>query len=314
MSTKRSFPPLWALPIILTRVPRMLWHGKRGNYRRSLKIGRSVMMSHWGKTQAFKGYVPTKHDVFVCTYSKSGTNWMMQMVTQLAWHGDVQFEKLHDLVPWPETPVPGAAVLNAPTWQGSPEQLRAVKTHAEAQYVPYSEQAKYIVVIRDPKDAMVSGFYFADTIMPGVSSMGIEAWSEVFVEGNTPYGSWSEHMASYWAWRDRPNVLLITYAEMKEDLETAVQKVATFLNVQLTEAQLETVVHKCSFAYMKAHADRFLPPSPTLNNDDSMVMIRKGKKGEASTLLSEERLAEIDQEYKRQLKTLGSDFPYDNYF
>ena len=34
----------------------------------------------------FKGYEPTEHDVFVVTYVKSGTNWMMQLVHQLLFH------------------------------------------------------------------------------------------------------------------------------------------------------------------------------------------------------------------------------------
>ncbi len=36
------------------------------------------------KRQAFAGYTPDQHDVVVCTYAKSGTNWLPQVVTQVA--------------------------------------------------------------------------------------------------------------------------------------------------------------------------------------------------------------------------------------
>ena len=36
------------------------------------------------KQRAFAGYQPTRHDVFVATFGKSGTNWMMQIALQIA--------------------------------------------------------------------------------------------------------------------------------------------------------------------------------------------------------------------------------------
>ncbi|MCI5167721.1 MAG: hypothetical protein D3903_16930 [Candidatus Electrothrix sp. GM3_4] len=43
----------------------------------------------------------------------------------------------------------------------SPSGLRIIKTHFERTYVPFNDQVKYIVVIRDPKEIIVSGYYFA---------------------------------------------------------------------------------------------------------------------------------------------------------
>ena len=46
----------------------------------------------------FKGYQPTEHDVFVVTYVKSGTNWMMQLAHQLLFHGEGDYEHIHCVV------------------------------------------------------------------------------------------------------------------------------------------------------------------------------------------------------------------------
>lgn len=313
MSKKSKIPPLWMLPILLRYIPPMIWAQHRKNYMQAMKIGRKLLGSPKIRTKAFQGYTPSKHDVFVCTYSKSGTYWTMQIVTQIAGRGEATFESIHDLVPWPESPMPTAARLGDPTWEETPTQLRAVKTHAEAQYVPYNSAAKYVVVIRDPKDALISSFHFSESIMPGVKSIGLDKWTDAFVKGETPFSLWAEHTAGFWPWRNRENVLVLTFAEMKQDLETAVRRLATLMNVDLTDVELEKVVEKSSFAYMKANEAQFAPPSPVATKEP-IELIRKGKTGEFAKALTPAQQAQVDRTAKADLQRLGSDFPYDAYY
>ena len=83
------------------------------------------------KINPFQNYTPGAQDVFVATYAKSGTNWMMQIVTQLAWRGRAEFEHIHEFVPWPDSemfgPIKGFAIPigNDSVWKASPEHKRA---------------------------------------------------------------------------------------------------------------------------------------------------------------------------------------------
>src|SRR5262245_12772050 len=77
----------------------------------------------------FKNYTPTGHDVFVATYVKSGTNWMMQIAHQLVNHGRGKFEHIHCVVPWPDTKMMGGGmrgyavpIEDDSIWKASPEQ------------------------------------------------------------------------------------------------------------------------------------------------------------------------------------------------
>ncbi len=191
--------------------------------------------------------------------------------------------------------------------------MRAIKTHAEAQFVPDNTDAKYVVVVRDPKDALISSFFFADSIMPGLRSIGLTAWTDAFINGEVPFGLWAEHVASFWPWCERANVLLVTFGAMKSDLAQVVREVASLMQVTLRDEEVALVLERCSFAYMKAHEAKFEPPTPMINND-SVQLMRTGKKGEAAEHLSPDQLANVDRAMKAQLQAFGSDFPYDKYF
>jgi hypothetical protein len=310
---RAKLPPLWSIPFMLSKLPRMFWLTWRKDYLAAMKLGREVMGSAKIKTLAFEGYTPTTHDVFVCTYSKSGTYWMLQLVTQIAGRGRAEFEHIHDIVPWPEAPIPGMANLRAPTWRDAATKMRAIKTHAEAQFIPYGSAAKYVVVIRDPKDALISSYYFSDSMAPGLTSIGLRAWTDAFIEGEIPYGLWADHVASFWPWRTRENVIVVDYAEMKRDLAGVARRVAALMRVELSEAEIGAAVERSGFGHMKQQEHKFRPPVPTPNRKN-VELLRSGKQGESAELLTPEDLARVDAAMKRHLTALGSDFPYDDYF
>lgn len=308
-----KLPPARALPIMLGLLPRLYWHQQRKNYREVLKIGREMLGSAALKTIGFRNYAPSGRDVFVCTYSKSGTYWMLQLATQIASRGAAEFEHIHDLVPWPEVPLPGIVQIGVPTWERSRMGMRAIKTHAEAEFIPYDAQAKYVVVIRDPKDALISGYFFLDSISPGVAEVGLDAWTEDFIAGEVPYGWWPDHVAGFWPWRTRENVLVTTYAEMKRDLVGVVGRVAELMEVELDAGELAQVVERGGFAHMKAHQHKFRPHVPS-THPERVELIRKGQTGESGQLLSSAQRARVDEAMKRGLRELGCDFPYDETF
>ena len=111
----------------------------------------------------FGGYLPGEHDVVVATYEKSGTNWMLQIVNQVAPLGHGRFDHVYDVAPWPDAAggQPSVAVaLEAPTWPEAPTGLRPVKTHLPRASTPLTDAARCVVVIRDPEDVMVSSYHF----------------------------------------------------------------------------------------------------------------------------------------------------------
>src|SRR5579863_6854911 len=130
---KRQPPPIPALIFggIMVRCvfgPLMWTMQKLGRAEKMLvAMGRRRRKQN-AEENPFRGYQPGPQDVFVMTYAKSGTNWMMQIVHQLIHHGQGEFDHIHDVVPWPDavlmSPMMGnyAVPLDRATgWQTAPE-------------------------------------------------------------------------------------------------------------------------------------------------------------------------------------------------
>ncbi len=300
-------PMIWGLEK-LGRTDRVLARMGAGRHQRLVK------------NNPFRGYVPTEHDVFVATFAKSGTNWMMQIAHQLAWHGNGEFDHIHSVVPWPDTvmmpPLRGYAIpIKDPSvWMASPEQKRVIKTHFDWDLLPYSEAARYIMVIRDPKDIFVSSYFFFVKNGPlAAANLSVDTWFRLFRSQNFPIGgSWAVNTAGYWAQRARPNVLVLSFKSMKRDLRGTVLKVADFLNIHAGDEVIEQVCEKSSFDYMKRIDDRFRVWKMVPWREQG-PMIRKGAQGDSSELLSPERQRELDAYFMAELKRLDSDFPYEEF-
>jgi hypothetical protein len=268
------------------------------------------------KKNPFAGYVPGPQDVFVMTYAKSGTNWMMQIAHQLIYHGRGDYDHLHDIVPWPDTKAMpflkkyAIPIEEATHWEQSPERKRVVKTHFDWDMLPCSDQAKYIAVIRDPKDIFVSNYHFIRAGVYGPAMPAVDTWFELFLSEKFPLGgSWAVNTAGYWAERHRPNVLVASFKEMKRDLRGMVVKVAAFLDINVSADVIDEVCRRSSFQYMKA-IDRKFAMGKMVAWREPGAMIRKGSQGGSSEMLSPERQRQIDQYFISELKRLGSDFPY----
>lgn len=285
-----------------------------------LNITTKVIRGSKGGENAFRSYTPTSKDIFVSTFAKSGTNWIMQIAHQSIFHGGGRFENIHDVVSWPD--MSGGIIKSIPLngelgQQASPEHKRVIKTHLSADNVPYDIHAHYLTVLRDPKEVFVSSYYFGlgcyGPLMPDLDS-----WFDLFFTRDFPmnFGStWAEHTASYWTLRAQPNVLILFFKDMIEDLDGSVRKIIEFLGVSLTPAELSDVIEKSSFSYMSKIDHKFLHmPKENMPWKSNLKIIRAGKQGNSKELLSPEQQIQIDNHYMNELKTLSSEFPYEKHF
>lgn len=290
-----------------------------GKSNQAMRMISRHINSHRWKTRSFAGYEPTSQDVFVATFAKSGTNWMMQIAQQTAYYGAAEFNHIHDLVPWPDVPFPEIrARLNDTTIaQRSPSGLRIIKTHYEHEYIPFNNHAKYITVIRDPKEVIVSSYYFGRILFDPLGvRYDLNEWLAAAMEPeNFLFGDWAVHTAGWWAMRNLPNVLVITYRDLKRNMIKIINQVAELMEVNLTPDQIEIIIQRASFDWMKANESHFYAITlPQRTKKDLPPMLRSGKSGKSSELLTYQQQVAIDQYFKKRLDLLKSDLPYSEMF
>ncbi len=268
------------------------------------------------KQGAFAGYTPTKHDVIVSTYPKSGTTWMMQMAHQISFLGEGDFKHQYDVVHWPDKLVPiedNIEIDDMSVVEASPSSMRVIKSHLETDFIPYAPEAKYISVIRDPKDLLVSAAMFENGFnkMLFGDIVPIDSFVDSFLSNSFIYQPWHEFIHSWWAINDRDNVLVVTYEEMKADANAMIQRVSDLMGVSLTEEQSAKVLDKTSFKYMKDNEDKFAQPAW---EEGFVPLLRSGQSGNAKELLTLEQQQRIDRHFLDALKKIGSSFPYADKF
>src|SRR5262249_45416327 len=94
-------------------------------------------------------------DIFLCVYPKSGTTWTQVILYTLMHNGEAFDNNMAEY--FASTPFIeriGEQGLN------NMQQPYVIKTHLPFNRVPYHEKAKYVCVIRNPKDVCVSYYYF----------------------------------------------------------------------------------------------------------------------------------------------------------
>ena len=201
-------------------------------------------------------FAPRPTDLFIVTTPKAGTTWLQQMVHQLRTGGDMEFTEITEVIPYLEE----AHDMNLDVHAEQKAFPRCYKTHCWYDHCP--KGGRYIVCLREPCAVAYSHFKFfiGWFLSPGEVSLEEFVQSYWLVRGapqsKMDEASYFHHLASWWPHRNDPNVLLLFFEDMKEDLESAVRAVAEFMGIP-DEGRIKVALEMSTFSFMKQHEDQF---------------------------------------------------------
>jgi aryl sulfotransferase len=274
------------------------------------------LQNHHMDSTIWNDFVFRPDDVIIATYGKAGTTWTQHVVGQLIFRGREEVD-VATLSPWVDLRVPPKAEKLAAI--EAQRHRRFLKTHLPVDALVFAPQAKYIHVGRDGRDIAWSlhnhhsnaneEWYRTMNDTPGRVGPPIQPPPESvrcyfldWLRGDGyPIWSFWENVASWWAVRHLPNVLLLHYADMKADLPRAVRRIAAFLDIDLDAATLEAALRHTSFAHMKSHAGLYAPRGGRLFKGGAQTFFHSGTNGRWREVLTAEDCRSYEEIAERRL-------------
>jgi len=191
-------------------------------------------------------------DVVITPFGKCGTTWTQQIVHCLRTRGDMDFDDISRVVPWIET----SGNLGIDLAAEQVANPRAFKSHLGWDDMPWGRGpgARYIVPIRDPKDALYSAYKFMEGWFVEPGAIPLDDFARVNFIGT---GNYYKHLLSWWPRRNDEDVLMLVFENMKQDLTGTIRKIAAFIGVELDDELLAITEEHASLAFMQRHKDKF---------------------------------------------------------
>ncbi|XP_003406683.1 sulfotransferase 2A1-like [Loxodonta africana] len=258
-------------------------------------------------------FVVRDEDVITLSYPKSGTHWVIEIISMIHSKGDsswVQSVPNWDRSPWIESTAGYERLKN----QKGP---RLFTSHLPIQLFPksfFNSKAKAIYINRNPRDVITSGFYYWRTIKHVRNPDTFEQFFEWFLQGNVTFGSWFDHINGWLQMRGKENFMIISYEELHQDIRASVEKISQFLGKKLGPEEFDSVLKNVSFEVMKNNkmSNFSLAPDSFVDHSKGKLM-RKGVVGDWKHHFTVAQSETFDKIYKEKMAGLPQGlFPWES--
>jgi hypothetical protein len=198
---------------------------------------------------------------------------------------------------------------------------RFIKTHTPLDGLPWDDRVTYICIGRDPRDVALSWDHHttnenkAALLAARRDAVGLDDIKEVLARPTPPFkGSLLErfwawvddaappavegvslrrtlyHLSSFWAVKDRPNVVLVRYEDLETDLEGQMRSLADRLGIPVPTGRWPDLVKAATFECMRERADQLVPLSTHGLWKSNRQFFHRGTSGQWRQLLDSEGL------------------------
>jgi aryl sulfotransferase len=119
-----------------------------------------------------------------------------------------------------------------------------------------------------------------------------------------PFWSFWENIRSWWQIRALPNLLLVHFANLKQDMPGQMRRIAAFLDIPIDTSRWDTIVKYCTFDWMKQNATKSVPLGGAFWDAGAQVFINQGVNGRWTDTLTAAQVAAYET---RALQELGAE-------
>ncbi|CAG9759667.1 unnamed protein product [Ceutorhynchus assimilis] len=279
------------------------------------------------------GWKVNEEDVWVVSFPKTGTTWTQEMVWLLL--NDFNYKAAEQNLIKRSPHLEASALVRAPyvtffspfvpqpiknslKYAKTQKSPVCIKTHLPWNLLPKEIQKeikkpKIIYISRNPKDTCISYYHFSRLIKEYKGTL--EEFCNLFLSGSVNFAPFWNHVLPFWKRHDDSNILFLKYEELKSDLPGAIRKTAQFLEKDITEDQLDKLVHHLSFESMRQNpavnydwlvklSHMFKP-----DKDKTNSFMRQGKVGAFKETLTPELIERFDKWTAENTRGTGLTYP-----
>ncbi len=276
------------------------------------------------------GFEFRSDDIVVSTPAKCGTTWTQTILAMMVLGTPTLPEPISLISPWLDMLTRRrddvVADLEAQTHR------RIIKSHTPYPGLPIDPRVTYITVGRDPRDAYLSwDNHLANSNTEALfaaraEAVGLDDIAELLAAGPPPsppelidrFWAWVDdpgpvhetvglslllhHLETFWNVRDEPNVIILHYDEMLDDLDGQMRGLAARLGIDVPEEMWPQLVAAARFDSMKERADATAPEVEKNLWLDNSRFFNRGTSGQWREVLNDDDV----ERYRKRVAELAS--------
>lgn len=267
--------------------------------------------------QLKNNWVTDEFDIFITTHQKVGTHLTKKYIMEMLrfafpyskesgiYNGDIG----HHTIPWPEVFVSQYGEKEFYNFIENTKGLpRVWYLHSYFNDLPFKEihhKSKFVHVYRDPRGVVNSQFHFykSHPLLEVDAAMGLDAFIDIFLEGNLYFGDYFDHTID---WIEKANQKLnlinLKYEDLVDDKLNAAKKLFEFIcpEISITIKDLECIIEKTEFEKMK----KDLKENPQSFHFNTEKFFRSGKSYGWQTELTKIQQLKIENIIKKRWSNL----------
>ncbi|GFX40249.1 sulfotransferase 1E1 [Trichonephila clavipes] len=170
-------------------------------------------------------------------------------------------------------------------------------------------------IMRNPKDVVVSYYHFVRMMTVSDYSGNFENFFQEFLSDKVPYGPIWKHYQEMWDHLNEANIFILFYEDLHKDIQGTIKKIATFLDRDVSDEEINDIVDHCSFHNMAQN------PNVNYQHWDDLGIrkiheakfMRKGEIGDWKNYFTSEMCQSMDLWIEDNLKEISPFFNYDNF-
>ncbi|XP_039262130.2 amine sulfotransferase-like [Styela clava] len=274
---------------------------------------------------AFENHEPKENEVMIAGCAKTGTTWTREIIRQILYGRDEKLDKMTRDITIPNLYLESCTPSKFNVMHNIPIPRRYFVTHAPAELVNLekykSRNIKMVYTLRNPKDRLISFFNFVKgfPLQGGLVQFATSDWNDFFKRemiDPTPFSmmrkgeTYLDHILSWLPHiKNNKNAIMIVYEEMIKNPFENTKKLSEFLEVKLSDEEINKIVKNCSIENMKK--SDMESTSQEAMNRKAINLCGTGIIGKWKDYFTAEQSAEIEKQVEEKLKGTRIKFIYE---